>query len=124
MKIEEVNQFIELGNKIKALSNEGVLKLLEDYLKETIPNTYPPLTAIGYTPSFNDGDPCYYSINVEERFDDEGEGEDYMYNSPEYKLAQEVIDNVESVFEKLGDAKFFYSPSAGTLTYEYYEGDY
>lgn len=102
-KIREIEESIEeLQTKLKTeLRNNFGLAFQEIFIK------YPNLDSISYcqyTPSWNDGDTCYFGVYADAP-DLEGE-----LNQDEYQIIQEVVSKIifsfkESTLEYLGEGR-------------------
>lgn len=75
-KIAEIQKCIAEYETIRSALSEDVSKnfkvIVEGLLRE---NHFPYLVVSGYTPSFNDGDPCTFTLNCDIIY---GEGTEYV----------------------------------------------
>lgn len=115
----QVEDFIKRRNELKELIRKEGKNMLQDMFLEVF-NETPGLEAIQwtqYTPSFNDGDPCVFSVgdpsykihdptvkeSEEEDADDEQDDDFQDSYSIKNSVLQKKLKNFEKKFEDIGD---------------------
>lgn len=97
-----MSKFLEFKNKndeLNALINSDAGEIVTGLMEETIksiPNAS-VLVLSGYVPSFNDGDACEFSLNVEVG----SEAWDLIIEEDDYELIKEIVkfDGAEDEFD-------------------------
>lgn len=107
--LEALNNSITVHSAAKAAVVENVKKYME-HLQKTLFKLYPIEAIIirGYTPSFNDGDPCTFSSNLETpgiKFKDMDLMVDHEeWTTEEGEYVETPLDNEEEIYEKVCEA--------------------
>ena len=106
----EFKEYIELKSKVEEFEkaqSSNVATVVEYVMRSNDINYF---AAVGYTPSFNDGDPCTYSFDTADDYFD-SEIEDYKEDSLDISV-EEYVSNLDSGGEYAKEAAVAYIAEA------------